>query len=319
MNRQHYQQGIIKALTWLSAEVSVNNSMNFTDINVHSEYFYRDLLNLAFGFKLKNMNILEPNAAAIDLGDIENRFAIQVTSTSSLEKTKKTVNKFIEKGLHLKYDRLVVLNIVEKIDHRITTIGNENYTLDTKSDIWDIKTLASKFNDGDDQQLHTIHQFLNENLHLKPNGAPPKNTATILKLIELISDEEHPEVGEGFIVEPFPTEKIHERFKDHSDFITSEYISLYKDYGSVLNSVENVSDFGQVKLRRASQYLRIYSDAVLTECNGNPKVALDKIVLALVSLVQKHNIEADAGAAKFYILKQLISCNIFPNKVALNV
>jgi hypothetical protein len=77
-NRQDYQQSIIKSLSWLSVQVEVNNRLNLTDINIHSENFYRDLLNLAFGYNLVNINIIDANAAAIDLGDEKNRFAIQV-------------------------------------------------------------------------------------------------------------------------------------------------------------------------------------------------------------------------------------------------
>ena len=318
MNRQVYQRSIISSLSWLSNEVSLNNSMNFTDINVHSEYFYRDLLNLAFGYKLVNINILEPNSAAIDLGDPENKFAIQVTSTSALDKTKKTINKFIEKKLFEKYDRLIILNIKEKTAHKAPTIGDCNFMLDTKKDIWDTYTLATKFNDFDDNKLEEIEVFLNKALYKKPSEALPKNITTILKLVELISDEEHPAIGEGYIVEPFPEHKIDERFADHSDFLKQEYVSLYQDYGAVLDSVEKKSDFGQVKIRRVAQHLRIFSDTVLTECDGNPKVALDKLVHHFISLLQKNDFEADTGATQFYILKQLICCNIFPNKETIN-
>ncbi|HPI95841.1 MAG TPA: SMEK domain-containing protein [Gammaproteobacteria bacterium] len=69
LTRQEYQQSIISSLAWLSKEVELSNKINFTDVNVYSENFYRDLLNLALGYQLTNINIQEPNAAAIDLGD----------------------------------------------------------------------------------------------------------------------------------------------------------------------------------------------------------------------------------------------------------
>ena len=69
LTRQEYQQSMISSLAWLSKEVELSNKINFTDVNVYSENFYRDLLNLALGYQLTNINIQEPNAAAIDLGD----------------------------------------------------------------------------------------------------------------------------------------------------------------------------------------------------------------------------------------------------------
>ncbi len=318
MNRQDYQKSIINSLTWLSTQVSVNNKLNLTDINVHSENFYRDLLNLTFGYSLVNINIIDPNAAAIDLGDEGNRFAIQVTSTSALAKTRHTVSKFIEKGLHEKYDRLVILNITTKTAHTVPTVGDNNYSLNTKNDIWDIGNLAVMINDLELSKIQEISNFLNQQLYMKPTESLPRNVETILRLIELISDEEHPAAGEGFLVEPFPKKKINERFADHAKFLKQEFITLYQDYGAVLDSVEQESDIGQVKIRRVAQHLRVYSDKVLTECSGDPKQALAKLIDNFVSMLNENGFEADTGAAQFYIVKHLIKCNVFPNKEAAN-
>ena len=208
MNRQDYQKSIINSLTWLSTQVQVHNRLNLTDINVHSENFYRDLLNLAFGYNLVNINIIDPNAAAIDLGDEGSKFAIQVTSTSTLAKTKHTVSKFIENRLYEKYDRLVILNIASKTTHTVSNVGDDSYSLNTKDDIWDIGNLAVMINDLELSKIQEINNFLNQQLYMKPPEKLPRNVETILRLIELISDEEHPAAGEGFLDEPFPDEKI---------------------------------------------------------------------------------------------------------------
>jgi hypothetical protein len=318
MNRQDYQKSIIKSLTWLSTQVSVNNKLNLTDINVHSENFYRDLLNLAFGYNLVNINIINPNAAAIDLGDVDKKFAIQVTSTSALSKTRLTVAKFIEKGLHKQYDHLVILNITTKTAHAAANVGDDTYSLNTKDDIWDIGNLAVMINNLKLSKIQEINNFLNQQLYIKATDNLPRNVETILRLIELISDEGHPAAGEGFLDEPFPDEKINKRFADYSEFLKQEFLTLYQDYGAVLDSVEQESDVGQVKIRRVSQHLRVYSDKVLTECGGNPQKALTKLIENFIGLLSRNGFEADTGAAQFYIVKHLIKCNVFPNKEAAN-
>jgi len=318
MIRQDNQKSIINSLTWLSTQVTVHNRLNLTDINVHSENFYRDLLNLAFGYNLININIIDPNAAAIDLGDEGNKFAIQVTSTSALAKTRHTVTKFIEKGLYEKYDRLVILNITAKTAHTAQTVGDDTYSLNTKDDIWDIGDLAVMINDLELSKIKEISNFLNQQLYMKPTESLPRNVETILRLIELISDEEHPAAGEGFLDEPFPDEKINKRFADHSDFLKQEFLTLYQDYGAVLDSVEQESDIGQVKIRRVSQYLRVYSDKLLTESAGDPKKALEKLIDNFIGMLHENGFEADTGAAQFYIVKHLIRCNVFPNKEVKN-
>lgn len=95
-------------------------------------------------------------------------------------------------------------------------------------------------------------------------------------------------------------------------------MTLYQEYGAVLDSVEQESDIGQVKIRRIAQHLRFFSDRVLTECNGNPKVALDKLINSFVETLNSNGFEADTGAAQFYIVKQLVKCNVFPNKEVIN-
>jgi len=318
MNRQDYQKSIISSLTWLSTQVNVHNKLNLTDLNIHSENLYRDLLNLAFDYNLVNINIIDPNAAAIDLGDEKNKFAIQVTSTSTLAKTKETVHKFIKNKLHEKYDRLVILNITSKTEHKVTNIGDSSFKLNTKKDIWDIGDLAIMINDLELTYIQKIKNFLDQQLFMKPSENLPRNVETILRLIELISDEEHPEVGRGFLDEPFPEEKINRRFADHAEFLKKEFLNLYQDYGSVLNSVEKEADIGQVKIRRVAQHLRVYSDILLTKCEGNPQKALTMLIDNFVSMLNKNGFEADTGAAQFYIIKHLVRCNVFPNKETVN-
>ena len=74
-----------------------------------SEDLYRELLNTAFDYELRNMNWEKDNFPAIDLGDAEERLAVQVTSTGTADKVKKTLEKFKEYNLDQDYDRLIVL------------------------------------------------------------------------------------------------------------------------------------------------------------------------------------------------------------------
>lgn len=314
MNRQEYQNRITKSLSWLSTEVSHSNAMNFTDINVHSENFYRDLLNLAFDYDLININILEPNTAAIDLGDSGSSIAIQVTSTSSLAKTQKTVKAFCKKELFNQYDRLIILNIVKKSNHQAPTIGDADYELDTKDDIWDIGDLLKRFNDLPTSKLKEICEFLNAELYMQPESTISNEVQTILGLIEFISDEDHPDAGDGYLTEPFPQDKIYKRFSDHATFLENKFNDLYSEYGAVLSAVQLESDFGQVHLRRAARHLRSFSDQVLTEHDDDPQLALAAIVAHFAGLLGNRGYKFDASAAEFYIIDQLTRCNVFPQK-----
>jgi hypothetical protein len=56
---------IITLLSILSKKIEPSNSINLNDINIHSENFFRDFLNLLYGYNLKNINITDHNASAI--------------------------------------------------------------------------------------------------------------------------------------------------------------------------------------------------------------------------------------------------------------
>jgi hypothetical protein len=316
MNRVDYHKKIILALSWLKTQVAFHNSLSFTDINHGAEDFYCGLLNLVYGYGLKNINITDQNAAAIDLGDEQSRIAIQVTSTATLTKTRDTVEKFIEKELYKKFDRLLILNIVKKSNHEAPTIGSSKYLLDTKNDILDVEDLIKKINsDPDLKKLDAIAGFLDSELSLPVQQSLPNEVLTVLGIIEFISDETHADVGIGYLEEPDPQNKIYKRFHDYADCLVEMYNSGYIEYGAVLEAVKREADFGQVKLRRAASYLREYSDAVLTECGGDPKDALNQIIERFKSLLGGNGYTFDDGAAKFYVIEQLVNAIFFQTRI----
>lgn len=320
MNRQIYIEQITNALALLSRKVEIKSSLNLTDINVHAESFYRDLLNMALGYKLVNINTINPNAAAIDLGDSENRIAIQVTSTSAIAKTRTTVEKFIEKELFNDYDRLVILNLVNVTRHNISHIGDaDKYQIDTKQDIWDYTDFARKINDKDTDSLEKIANFLNNELQIIPDSKLPKEVQTIVTLIDHLSNCDNPDAGEGFIDEPDPNGKIYARFSDHSEFLTNTYVDLYKIYGPNLETAKEVTDIGTVQVEKRSLYLKTHSDRVLTECNGDPQAALKRLTQEFASTIKQKNIEYDETAITFFLVDELTRCNLFPNSEKINV
>lgn len=114
MNREIYLNNIANSLALLSRQVSVKNAINLYDINIVVEDFFPGLLNLIYGYELRNINHLEKNAAAIDLYDSKNRLSIQVTSDNSSTKVKHTIKEFIEHKYYKKYDRLIILILTQK-------------------------------------------------------------------------------------------------------------------------------------------------------------------------------------------------------------
>ena len=320
LNRKSDLDRITEMLSYLKSQVELSNPSNLTDINIYAENFYRDLLNLIFGCDLKNINILELNSPAIDLGDEGKNFAVQVTSTKDLTKVRKTVTKFNGKDLHKKYDRLVILNIKMKKNHRKQLIGDKTkLQLDTSEDIWDISDLIKYIGDKEADQISKIRQFLEDQVTLENSETVAKEIKTFQALIRFLSDENHPDAGSGFVEEPDPKGKIEERFSDHTEYLKSKFKELYTEYGEVLRDVFSHGDLGQVKLRRLRLHLKTYSDKVLTDCDGNAKRALDVLVEDFDKRLASDGIKFDLTAIRFFLISELINCNVFPNKEATDV
>lgn len=314
MYRKDYIDQVIKSLAYLSREVEIRSSLNLTDLNIHAENFFRDLLNLSLGYQLENINAINPSAVAIDLGDKTNRIAIQVTSTSTLEKTKSTVKKFIEKGLDKEYDRLVIFNLVKRSQHISPKIGDlGGFQLDSKHDIWDCTVFARKIGDKGGPTLEKVKDFLISELKLTATSHQPKEVKTIIALIDHLSNCENIEVGKGYIEEPDPEGKILKRFALHSEFLTQTYIDLYKIYGPNLETIKHSVDIGTVQIDKKSLYLKQHSDRVLNQCNDDPHKALEVLTQEYAGHLKAKGVEYDETAITFFLVDELIRCNVFPN------
>lgn len=312
---QEYDKEAIRYLTWLSAQVGEQNKLGLTDMNHAAESFYSGLLNLVYGWNLVNINIEEPNAAAIDLGDLDEGIAIQVTSTGALPKTRKTVKKFVEKGLNKDYKRLLILNIARKTNHK-ENVSEGSYTFDREKDLLGVSDVIRVITSMPTEKKKSVIEYLRSELKVGFRPTVAKDVSTLMKLIERISDDGHPAVGQEFLEEPFPAEKIERRFSDHATFLKQKYFELSAEYGSVLEAVMETADFGEVRIRRAVGFLRSFSDSALHECNDDPVRALDLVISRLGQMLSDNGFEHDARAVEFYVVKNLMKCNVFPYREA---
>lgn len=315
MEIQSLNQNILRYLTYIRTQVELSNSINLTDINRHSEDFYCGLLNLIFGYNLVNINRDSPNASAIDLGDEASGLAIQVTSTQDLQKIKDTIKKFLKNQLDQRYPRLIIFNIRGKLNHKQDQLKESNgFRFSISSDLWDISDLLNTITHSPVQKLREILTYLQTNIKLSDAESISKEVATFIRLMEILSDESQPNIGNGYLEEPDPEGKIDHRFAEYSMFLKEEFIQLRIEYGAVLEDVETSSDLGYSKIRRLGLHLMEFSDRVLTQHKGDAKLALDSLVDHYSAILSGRNVEYDRSAVRFFILDQLIQCNVFPNR-----
>ncbi|MCU4578040.1 SMEK domain-containing protein [Acinetobacter courvalinii] len=98
ITRGYYIANIIDDLALISSQIKLRAGLNLTDLNIYLEDFCKWLLNEIYDLELENLNKERSNEPGLDLGDIKNKIAYQITSTKTLDKIKKTLAKSKDKG-----------------------------------------------------------------------------------------------------------------------------------------------------------------------------------------------------------------------------
>ncbi len=114
MNRSQSINSIAQSLSRFKSEVEILNSSSLYDINLHSENVLIPLLNELFQLTLENANKTKKNYPGIDLIDVENRVAFQITSSNDNTKIKHTLKKVVEYNIYNDVDFVYVYILTEK-------------------------------------------------------------------------------------------------------------------------------------------------------------------------------------------------------------
>ncbi len=149
-------------------EVKVANAMGLFDINTVAEDFLIPIFTIAFNCPdLCNQNRIQMNFPAIDLGCETSRTSIQITSDSSSNKVRETLEKFESHGLGSNFDRLYVYVITERqksytSQKLIEAANNLSIEFDPSNDILDFQDLAKRLGELTNEQLEHINGHLEE-------------------------------------------------------------------------------------------------------------------------------------------------------------
>lgn len=315
MNKEIYLKNVAESLTLLSKQVELLNAVNLYDINIIAEDFFTGLLNLIFDYKLKNANVVEKNAQAIDLIDEENKISIQVTSDNSNTKIKHTIHEYIDNKSYEKYDRLIVLILTRKKKYSRPFDTNNTFVFDKESDILDVKDLIKSIRGLEVEKIREINDFLGRELCDKVYSAKETQANeidTIIDLIEYIS--KHKEVKKKIDSEVDPEYKIFKRFKDFSERLISEYTTLYTLYGDAIETINETIGIDEAQDIIIMFYLQDISMEFLDETNDNPIKALNKLVGYFEDKLSVNGKKYDRAAIKFYLVNEMIKCRVFPNE-----
>ena len=140
------------------------NRQGLLDCNIYAQDILCALFNAVFDYHLVNLNKLTTTVAGIDLGDKENRIAVQVTSDNSSTKIKETIRLFIDKKLYLQYDRLIIAIIGNKKNYTAVFNTEGKFGFDIIHDVIGFPEIALYIKDLPLEKQQRILSILQEEL-----------------------------------------------------------------------------------------------------------------------------------------------------------
>lgn len=164
MNRSHYFSYVEEKLQLLGLRISQRGRINILDLNIYSETFFAELLNILLNLNLVNLNVFKQNVEGIDLIDTQNSTLAQVSSTCTKQKIESSLCKEIFKeysGYKFKFisiskDATKLRGYTYKNPHEVSFLPSE--------DIIDIGTILNIVLNMPINKQKDLYEFIKEEL-----------------------------------------------------------------------------------------------------------------------------------------------------------
>ncbi|MGF2618644.1 SMEK domain-containing protein [Bacillus cereus] len=145
MEHKEYMSKVYRMLALWKTEIEIYNENSLYDINRESQGLAVALLNELFDLNLIDLDRMEKNFPGIDLGDIDNGIAFQVTSRTDATKFKKSLEKFVKYNLNKEFKGGIKFFIITTND----VVLQKNYKdildkFDKEKDILNFMDIANK-------------------------------------------------------------------------------------------------------------------------------------------------------------------------------
>lgn len=188
MNRATYYNFIEERICTLCKRIEHRSKLNILDYHLHSENFYRDLLNKLYDWSLKNLNTTIQNVEAIDLIEEEKHIIIQVSATNTKPKIQKTLEKLSSPDKPSQYEGYSFKFV--SIARDAQTLRTQEYTLPPglifcpKEDIYDSQSILRDINNLSIERLQLIYNLISSELgSTNCQIRVGSNLSTIIKLL----------------------------------------------------------------------------------------------------------------------------------------
>ena len=318
MQRKNYFDYIEEKLAILSIRVKNRGKLNILDVHMHSENFYRDLMNLLYDWSLDNINNSIQNVEAIDLIDYNKKIIVQISATvtkAKIEKSldKKIIEKYAQRGYKSKFG-----SIAENADK----IRNQNYQnpygvgFEPQNDIFDISSLEKDIIDLQTEKMERVYQFIKAELGNMPDSISfNSDLATIINIlaeVKLDSDEPLGNINMYEIDKKIAFNKL-----DIASMIINDYKIFY-------NQIEKkYREFDRMGLNKSMLVLqllrRMYIDALLNNKYNNSDLLFVGLIDEVKEIVKNSRNYSEISketlevCASMLVVDAFMRCKIFKN------
>lgn len=166
LKRVEVMKSVTEKLGWFKSQIELENEINFYDNNIGSEDFMCGLLNYVYGWHLVNLNKKDKNCPGIDLGDEENRVAVQITSDNSRKKVQSTIDTFLKKEYEKKYSKLIFVILGSKTRFSKDFDTANKFVFDRIKDVIDINQIIKDLDNCDDEMIFQVHSYIEEKMRV---------------------------------------------------------------------------------------------------------------------------------------------------------
>jgi len=180
LKREFLIKEINAELSILRYRIESLSRSNMHDLNIICEHYIKEILNIIFDWRLINSNEKNQNNTAIDLEDVANSIAVQVTSTNKKNKIQDTLTKFFGNILDQQFTILFIFILGKKQRSYNNLIINEGFPFDPKINIIDFGDVINKLHFLPDSKIEKIVQILKND---KLQNINIGNTKVIFKSI----------------------------------------------------------------------------------------------------------------------------------------
>lgn len=312
--REFYYSYISRRLQSLSDYIKRSDQNNLLDINVHSENFYAEFLNILFGYSLINLNKINMNTEGIDLVDDDNKIVAQVSSTCTKEKIEKSLQKEILKKYNEYNFKFIAITGDAKNLRKKTFENPYGVIFSPEKDIYDISSLEKAVLYTSEEHQKKIFEFIRECFVSDIDIV--KFDSNITTIINILAQEDLDDMPDGNEVNSFEIER---KIEFNKLIPVKSIIDDRKVYYSKID--EKYAEFDSMGKNKSSSVLNYIKNCYvkISLNNENASDIFFNVIERVIKTVQDSRNYVDMSSeeienyATILVVDAFIRCKIFKN------